>query len=138
MAAALCQTAAPWTTTGKYQLALETGQVGRRPMFTAFDGDCVVWPDGTHEQADTGLFATGYRPDLEYLGPLSALDGGVPLHSGGVSTTHPGLVYVGLEYQQSFSSNTLRDVYRDAEYVTGPLAAHVRNAPAAIGLAQRS
>jgi putative flavoprotein involved in K+ transport len=120
--------------TGKYQHALKTGQLGRRPMFTAFEGDSVVWPDGTREQVDTVLFATGYRPQLDYLRPLGALDGGMPLHSGGISTTHPGLVYVGLEFQRSFSSNTLRGVYRDAEHVTGPLVAHVRKAPAAVGL----
>lgn len=120
--------------TGKYQHALETGQLDRRPMFTALEGDSVVWPDGTRERVDTVLFATGYGPNLDYLRPLGALDGGVPLHSGGISVTHPGLVYVGLEFQRSFSSNTLRGVYRDAEHVTGPLSAHVRNAPAVIGL----
>jgi putative flavoprotein involved in K+ transport len=120
--------------TGKYEHALETGQLRRRPMFTAFEGDSVVWPDGAREQVDTVLFATGYRPDLDYLSSLGALGGGMPLHSGGISATHPGLVYVGLEFQRSFSSNTLRGVHRDAEHVTGPLVAHVRNAPAAIGL----
>lgn len=48
--------------TGKYRHALETGQLRRRPMFTAFDTDRIVWPDGTCEKADTVLFATGYRP----------------------------------------------------------------------------
>jgi putative flavoprotein involved in K+ transport len=120
--------------TGKYEHALETGQFDRRAMFTAFDGDSVVWPDGTHEHVDAVLFATGYRPHLDYLSPLGALDGGMPLHSGGISATYPGLVYVGLEFQRSFSSNTLRGVHRDAEHVIGPLVAHVRNAPAAIGL----
>lgn len=76
------------------------------------------------------LFATGYRPHLDYLSPLGALDAGMPLHSGGISATHPGLVYVGLEFQRSFSSNTLRGVYRDAGHVISPLVAHVRNAPA--------
>jgi hypothetical protein len=52
----------------------------------------------------------------------------------GISATHPGLIYLGLEFQRSFSSNTLRGVYRDAEHVITPLAAHVRNAPALIGL----
>jgi putative flavoprotein involved in K+ transport len=47
---------------------------------------------------------------------------------------YPGHAYVGLEFQRSFSSNTLRGVYRDAEYVTGPLAAQVRDAPATVGL----
>jgi putative flavoprotein involved in K+ transport len=121
--------------TGKYQHALETGQPDRRPMFTAIEGDSVVWPDGTREHVDTVLLATGYRPHLDYLRPLgTALDAGMPQHTGGISATHPGLVYVGLGLQRSFSSNTLRGVYRDAEHVTGPLVAHVWNAPAAVGL----
>ncbi len=120
--------------TGKYQHALDTGQLDRRPMFTALEGDSIIWPDRTREHVDTVLFATGYRPNLDYLRPLGALDGGMPLQSGGISATHPGLVYVGLEFQRSFSSNTLRGVYRDAEHVTGPLVAHVRNAPATVGL----
>ena len=124
--------------TGKYQHALETGQLDRRPMFTAFDTDGVVWPDGTREQVDTVLFATGYRPNLNYLNPLGALHGGLPRHSGGISHTHPGLVYLGLEFQRSFSSNTLRGVHRDAEYVISPLAAHVRGAPAAVGLQRQA
>lgn len=121
--------------TGKYQHALQTGQLDRRPMFTAFDTDGVVWPDGTREHVDTVLFATGYRPHLNYLSRLGALDRvGMPRHTGGVSATHPGLVYLGLEFQRSFSSNTLRGVHRDAEHVIPPLAAHVRNPRAAVGL----
>jgi putative flavoprotein involved in K+ transport len=121
--------------TGKYRHALEMGQLDRRPMFTAFGADGVIWPDGTREQVDTVVFATGYRPHLDYLSPLGALDdGGMPRHSGGISATHPGLVYLGLEFQRSFSSNTLRGVHRDAEHVIAPLAAHVHNAPAAVGL----
>jgi putative flavoprotein involved in K+ transport len=121
--------------TGKYHHALEMGQLDRRPVFTAFGADGVIWPDGTREQVDTVVFATGYRPRLDYLSPLGALDGdGLPLHCGGISATHPGLVYLGLEFQRSFSSNTLRGVHRDAEHVIAPLAAHVHNAPAAVGL----
>ena len=119
--------------TGDYQAALETGRMDRRPMFTAFHPKGVVWADGTRERVDTVLFATGYRPHLDYLAPLGALDdAGLPLHSGGISATHPGLVYVGLEFQRSFSSNTLRGVHRDAGHVIPALAAHVRNAPAAV------
>jgi putative flavoprotein involved in K+ transport len=121
--------------TGKYRHALETGQLDHRPMPTAFDADGVIWPDGTSEKVDTVIFATGYRPHLDYLRPLGAPDtDGMPQQSGGISATHPGLVYLGLEFQRSFSSNTLRGVHRDAEHVIPPLAAHVRNAPAAVGL----
>jgi putative flavoprotein involved in K+ transport len=70
--------------TGKYQYAVATGQLDRRPMFTAFGRDHVSWPDGTREKVDTVLFATGYRPHLDYLSPLGALDRhGLPRHAGG-------------------------------------------------------
>jgi putative flavoprotein involved in K+ transport len=117
---------------GRYGKALADGLLDRRPMFTAFDSESVVWADGTREQVDAVIFATGYRPDLDYLQQLGALDHGTPKHVGGVSTTHPGLAYTGLELQRSFSSNTLRGVSRDAAHVMGPLAAHVGGAYAAV------
>jgi putative flavoprotein involved in K+ transport len=121
---------------GHYKDALNSALWQRKPMFTRLDGDAVIWDDGTREQADVVLLATGYRPDLSYLRHLTGAldDDGGPVHSGGLSLTHPGLVYLGLEFQQSFASNTLRGVSRDADLVIPPLAAHVRGAPAAAGL----
>ena len=52
-----------------------------------------------------------------------------------MSSTHPGLVYVGLEFQRSYASNTLRGVSDDAQAVIAPLAAWIRGAPAKVGLA---
>ncbi len=120
---------------GPYKAALDAGRLDRRPMFTALEGDAVVWSDGSRERVDVVLLATGYRPNLPYLSKLGALDEhGLPVHSGGISATRPGLVYLGLEFQRSFSSNTLRGVGRDAHCVIPPLAAYVRKAPAAAGL----
>jgi putative flavoprotein involved in K+ transport len=119
---------------GDYRHALESGRLDRRRMFTHLDRDGVVWANGTAEAVDTVLFATGYRPSLDYLQPLGALQDRLPLHSGGMSTTHRGLAYVGLEFQRSFASNTLRGAHRDADHIAAPLAAHVRGAAAAIGL----
>ncbi len=120
--------------TGDYRNAFEAGVMDRRPMFTRFQDGTVVWPDGQREAIDTVIYATGYQPDLSYLEPLGALDAGRPKHAGGISTTHPGLAYVGLEFQRSFASNTLRGVHRDAEHVAAPLAAFVCDAPSAVGL----
>jgi putative flavoprotein involved in K+ transport len=104
-------------------------------MFTALDGDEVVWSENERERVDAIILATGYRPSLDYLRHLGALDPfGAPLHVGGISTTHPGLVYVGLEYQRSFDSNTLRGVSADAAAVAAPLVAWVRDAPARVGV----
>ncbi len=114
---------------GAYGRAEKDGIFGRRPMFDRLDERGVVWSDGRAEAVDVVLLATGYRPNLPYLRDLGALDAdGMPIHDGGLSLTHPGLVYVGLEFQRSFASNTLRGAYRDAEYVVRPLAAHVLDA----------
>ncbi|WP_283136011.1 hypothetical protein [Rhizohabitans arisaemae] len=42
--------------------------------------------------------------------------------------------YLGLEFQRSFASNTLRGVAADAAHIMGPLAAHARHAPGQVGL----
>jgi len=90
----------------------------QRRMFTSLDGSRVTWPDGTREHLDTLILATGYRPDVSYLDALGALDGaGMPRQRRGLSSTVPGLGYVGLEWQRSFASATLRGVGRDARYL---------------------
>ncbi|PZG02049.1 FAD-dependent oxidoreductase [Micromonospora deserti] len=111
--------------TGVYRDAIATGLVDRRDMFTALTPDGVIWADGSAEPVDAVILATGYRPDLGYLAPLGALKRGVPRHAAGVSTTHPGLGYLGLEFQRTFSSNTLRGVGRDATHVITALAAQL-------------
>jgi len=116
------------TDTGRYRAAVESGRPDRRPMFTALDGEHVVWSDGTREVVDTIIFATGYRPHVNYLRELGALSDGLPQHAGGISTTHPGLAYLGIEFQRSYASNTLRGVHRDAEYIAPAIAAHIRDA----------
>src|SRR5204863_10066333 len=55
------------TDTGGYRQALETGRLDHRPMFTAFEGSSLVWTDGPREEVDTVVFATGYRPALDFL-----------------------------------------------------------------------
>jgi putative flavoprotein involved in K+ transport len=56
------------------------------------------------------------------------------LHAGGISTTHAGLVYVGLEFQRSYASNTLRGVGADASAAVAVLVAWIRDAPGTVGL----
>lgn len=110
---------APVSDPGHYRQALEVGEPDRRDLFTAIDGRTVTWGDGITEEIDTLILATGYRPAVDYLKPLGALDrNGSPLHRAGLSTTVPGLGFVGLEWQRSFGSATLRGVGRDARYVT--------------------
>ncbi|SCG49715.1 putative flavoprotein involved in K+ transport [Micromonospora halophytica] len=115
--------------TGVHRAALASGLITCREMFTAFTPDGVVWSDGVVEPVDAVLFATGYRPDLGYLDSLGAPRRGGPRQVGGVSTSRPGIVHLGLEFQRSFASNTLRGVGRDAAYVITALAGQVSRWP---------
>ncbi|WP_207930908.1 NAD(P)-binding domain-containing protein [Streptomyces sp. 8K308] len=120
---------------GRYSKAVASGLLERREMFTALDGDQVVWADGSRERVDVVLLATGYVPNAAFLAGLGAVDAaGMPVHSGGLSATHPGLAFVGLEFQRSFASNTLRGVSADAVHVMAPLAAYACGAATAVGL----
>ncbi|GIH99564.1 flavin-containing monooxygenase [Planobispora takensis] len=111
---------------GRYRHALADGRIERRPMFTGFDGDQVIWADGSREDVDAVIFATGYRPHLPYLDTLGALDeSGRPRQRSGLSTTHAGLGFLGLEWQRTPSSNTLRGVGRDATHLARHLDRHL-------------
>ncbi|WP_256923528.1 hypothetical protein [Streptomyces sp. 13-12-16] len=57
---------------GRYRAALTQGAPNRRPLFTGIDGAKVCWTDGSWEEADAIVLATGYRPDLPYLADLDA------------------------------------------------------------------
>lgn len=103
---------------GEHRAALAAGRPDRRPMFLRFTSEGIMWRDGRAEAVDTVLFATGYRQHLAYLADLGALDGhGQARQRWGVSTTTPGLYYLGLQAQRTLASPTLRGVGRDAAYV---------------------
>ncbi|MFJ2590738.1 hypothetical protein [Streptomyces sp. NPDC087538] len=103
---------------GHYRIALDQHGVDRRDMFSRFAADGVVWADGTREEVNVVLLATGHRLVSPYLTGPGALDtNGAPLHRGGLSTAVPGPGFVGMKFQLSFSSKTLRGVSRDAEHV---------------------
>ena len=115
----------PVLDTGTSRAAIAAGQPERRAMFSDLDADTVRWADGTRERVDVILLATGYRPAVDYLADSDALDPqGQPRHRAGLSITHPGLGLVGLEWQRSFASATLRGVAADAGHVLRRLRVH--------------
>ncbi|MGM0347246.1 flavin-containing monooxygenase [Streptomyces sp. Adlamb9] len=112
---------------GRYRAALTQGAPERRKLFTGIDDTMVTWPDGSRERVDVILLATGYRPDLSYLGGTDGIldSTGRPRQRGGISTTDPRVAFVGLEWQRSLSSNSLRGVGRDAARIARHLAARL-------------
>lgn len=129
----------PVLDTGVYRAAIAAGKPDRRPMFTRFTADGVVWADGAREAVDAVIFATGYRFNLDYLSDLGALDdGGRPHQRAGVSLTVPGLYYVGLSGQRSLASATIRGVGDDAAYVVARLRRRVGYSPVTSAIANPS
>jgi putative flavoprotein involved in K+ transport len=84
-----------------------------------FPGDPDRYPHRDEVAAYLRRYATALDADIRTGTPVIEVTPG----DGG-----------GFGVQRSFSSNTLRGVPRDAGHVIVPLAAHVRNAPAAVGL----
>jgi putative flavoprotein involved in K+ transport len=112
---------------GTYRRAIRAAAPDRRPMFRCVLAGGVEWADGSVESVDCLLFATGFRPDVAYLSALEAVDADGRLRQrNGVSTTTPGLYFVGFPKQRNFASATLRGVGPDADYVVERLSAHLR------------
>jgi putative flavoprotein involved in K+ transport len=111
---------------GTYSAAVRSGRPDRRLLFSRFTESGVVWDDGREEPVDAVLLATGYRPNLDYLRPLGILrEDGRPNQRGGVSRSVPGIYFVGLPFQTSFASATLRGVGPDAALVVARARRHL-------------
>ncbi|OMF22582.1 monooxygenase [Paenibacillus sp. FSL H8-0548] len=104
---------------GGFKNKLREGQLQQKGMFRKFYSEGVIWSDGTKEKVDSIIFATGFKPIIPYLqGVEGALDDrGYAVQKGGLSSTVPGLYYLGLSGQRSFASATIRGVGSDAKYV---------------------
>lgn len=129
----------PVLDTGKYRKALDTERLQRKAMFQQVLPEGVVWPDGTTHQADALIFATGFRPNLEFLARLPVADQhGRVLQRNGVADQVPGLYFVGLPKQRNFASATLRGVGADAGYLMPRLLRHLDRVGSTETPAQRS
>jgi putative flavoprotein involved in K+ transport len=74
-----------------------------------------VLDDGTVLEVGTVVWSTGFDHGLSWVDlPDLIGDDGEPRHRSGISTTHPGLYYVGQHFLHSFSSTMIRGVSRDA------------------------
>ncbi len=115
---------------GRYGKALAEGAPDVRPMFCKFTREGVVWPEGSSEAVDAVVYATGFMPNLDYLHELGALGpNGAPLQHRGMSTAIEGLYYVGLSYQRTYASATLRGVGPDAAVVVARLKQRLAEPP---------
>ena len=108
----------PVLDTGRYQSAITAGQPDWRPLFECLTPEGVMWTHGKVEPVDSIIVATGYHFQPDYLAGLGAwTTQGQVLQQSGRSLTVPGLFYVGLSFQRTYASATLRGVGPDAMLV---------------------
>lgn len=121
---------------------LQAGAISPRPNIDRFEGDTVVFADGTRCRADLIVWATGYRVSFPFFDPelVAAPENDLPLWRRTVHPDLPGLYFVGLlqplgavmplaEAQSAWIAETLAGRYLpppDAEIRSQMAAEHDR------------
>lgn len=74
------------------------GAITVKPNIERFDGDSVVFCDGSREQVDIVVYCTGYKVTFPFLAPdiFAAEDNQVNLYRRVVPPAVPGLYFIGL------------------------------------------
>ena len=82
-----------------------------------------VLEDGQVMNVSNVIWCTGFRHDFSWIHMPVTGERGWPRHERGIATEVPGLYFVGLPLQYSFSSMLVGGVTRDARYVAKRAAA---------------
>src|SRR6185312_16298742 len=94
-----------------------------RPRVVNASGRTVTFADGSDQEFDAVIWATGYRPDHAWINaPVLDADGRSPRHRRGV-TDVPGLYFLRLAWQYTRGSALLGWVKDDAAFIATKIAA---------------
>lgn len=117
---------------GRYRRALRQKRPDPLPLFERFTPNGAEWADGVRQDFDVVIYATGYRPGVDFLRNIpGALDpSGRPRQLSGVARDVAGLYFVGLPLQRNFASATLRGFGPDAAWVARAIKKARRSEPA--------
>ena len=85
------------------------------------DNDSVIMSDGRRLKVPNVIWATGFRPDYEWLDVHVFDERRWPRHKRGISSA-PGLYFIGLPWQQTRGSALLGGVGRDAAFLAANIA----------------
>lgn len=102
-----------------------TGTADGRPVFDggSYDGGSPASVPTTGVR--TVIWATGYRPDLDWIDGLQLDPSGWPETERGSVPGIPGLYFVGMPFQYALTSGLIGGVDRDAAYVVRQIAKRV-------------
>ncbi|MDQ0755344.1 NAD(P)/FAD-dependent oxidoreductase [Arthrobacter sp. B3I4] len=101
---------------------LDAAGVVRVPRLSGTTGGRPMVDGGGPASVRTVIWATGYRPDLDWIEGLELTPWGWPETKRGVVPRIPGLYFVGMPFQYALTSGLIGGVGRDAAYVVRHLA----------------
>jgi putative flavoprotein involved in K+ transport len=113
--------------------SLRRAGVRLRPRVTGAEGANLRFADGSQQDTEAVLWATGFRPDYDWLDIEGAVIDGKPQHTRGISPTG-GLSFLGLPWQHTRGSALLGFVQRDAAWLAEQICACEQRAPDPRGL----
>ncbi|WP_409178338.1 flavin-containing monooxygenase [Brevibacillus fortis] len=94
-----------------------TGALRLVPRAVQVNGNTTTFADGTQATVNNILWATGFRPNYDWLHVPNVLDShGRPIHHRGI-TNVPGLSFLGLPWQHTRGSALMGGVGNDALYL---------------------
>lgn len=108
---------------GIYQQALKTGLILYKPLFNALGTDSLHWPN-EQLHIDSLLLATGFKAMPNYLKSLVSEQEN--WQKQGVVQSVKGLYVLGMPWQRSHASATIRGVADDARYVVKHLQGYLK------------
>jgi len=101
---------------------LDAAGVARVARVAGIEGGKPVLEDERVMEVENVIWCTGFGYDFSWVDlPVFAEDG-EPRHERGVALDAPGLYFVGLAFQYSFSSDALPSRGRDAAYIAKQIA----------------
>ena len=80
------------------------------------NGDDIVFEEGTINSIKNIIWATGFKPNFNWIEGIELDDTGYPVNYRGVSNTK-GLYYIGLPWLYTSGSATLGGVKKDAQHL---------------------
>jgi putative flavoprotein involved in K+ transport len=106
---------------------LRRSGVTLRKRLVSAAGRRAVFDDGSDQDIDAIVWATGYRSDLSWIDVSGVGDerGGI-IHRRGV-TDAPGLFFIGLTWQHTRGSALIGFVGDDAAFIAGRISSQLQN-----------
>jgi putative flavoprotein involved in K+ transport len=96
---------------------LSAAGIERVPRVAGVEDGLPVLEDGRVLDVANVIWCTGYRSDFGWIDLPIVGDDGEPVHDRGVVGSEPGLYFIGLAFQYSFSSDVLPGMSRDHAFV---------------------